>query len=252
MSRNAFILAQVLITLGIIGVVAAMTMPTLITKYQKKQTVTQLKKAYSELTQAFTMAQKDLGMIEDWDFSSLESQSQKTKYFFDNVLAPNLKIARSCIPSSTDCWSNKTYTLKETAYTSISVGADKTIAFVTNSGYNIFFWVHATGDGGRMFIDVNGKKKPNMLGKDVFSFQFWIASDCSMLKYCGLYPSGLYSNQDNVRITNSRTTLIAGADTDANGNSVSGCSSTSNRYPGLTCAALIMADGWEIKDDYPW
>ena len=41
--KSAFTLADVLILLGIIGVVAAMTMPTLLAKYQEKQTVTKLK-----------------------------------------------------------------------------------------------------------------------------------------------------------------------------------------------------------------
>ena len=42
-SKKAFTLAEVLITLGIIGVVVAMTMPTLINNYQKKLAVTRLK-----------------------------------------------------------------------------------------------------------------------------------------------------------------------------------------------------------------
>ena len=42
-ARLAFTLAEVLVTLGIIGIIAALTMPALITKYQKKQTVAQLK-----------------------------------------------------------------------------------------------------------------------------------------------------------------------------------------------------------------
>ena len=46
---KAFTLAEVLITLGIIGIVAAMTLPILIGKYQKMQTATQLKKAYKRL-----------------------------------------------------------------------------------------------------------------------------------------------------------------------------------------------------------
>ena len=45
-----FTLAEVLITLGIIGVVAAMTMPTLMTNYQKKSTATQLKKTYATIS----------------------------------------------------------------------------------------------------------------------------------------------------------------------------------------------------------
>ena len=47
--RVAFTLAEVLITLGIIGIVAAMTIPTLIVNYQKKQTVSKLKQTIPQL-----------------------------------------------------------------------------------------------------------------------------------------------------------------------------------------------------------
>jgi prepilin-type N-terminal cleavage/methylation domain-containing protein len=49
-THNAFTLAEVLITSGIIGVVAALTMPSLIANYQGRGTVTKLKKAYSTFT----------------------------------------------------------------------------------------------------------------------------------------------------------------------------------------------------------
>ncbi|MBP7212243.1 prepilin-type N-terminal cleavage/methylation domain-containing protein, partial [bacterium] len=50
-SKTAFTLAEVLITLGIIGIVAALTIPTLMNKSQKQQTVTALKKSYSTFSQ---------------------------------------------------------------------------------------------------------------------------------------------------------------------------------------------------------
>ena len=59
--KAGFTLAEVLITLGIIGIVAAMTIPGLIAKHQKIVTATQLKKAYTTLAQALTIAQKDYG-----------------------------------------------------------------------------------------------------------------------------------------------------------------------------------------------
>ena len=46
--KKGFTLAEVLITLGVIGVVAAMTIPTMITNYEKKQTAIEVKKAYTE------------------------------------------------------------------------------------------------------------------------------------------------------------------------------------------------------------
>ena len=51
--KKAFTLAEVLITLGVIGVVAAMTMPSLVANYQKKVWVNQLKKTVSVMNQAF-------------------------------------------------------------------------------------------------------------------------------------------------------------------------------------------------------
>lgn len=63
----AFTLAEVLITLGIIGVVAAMTMPTLIANHQKKETVTKLKAFNSIMGQAFQMAKAENGDWDTWD-----------------------------------------------------------------------------------------------------------------------------------------------------------------------------------------
>ena len=59
--RFGFTLAEVLITLGIIGVVAAMTMPILYTNIQKKTTVAKLQKAYSEIANAAKLAEDTSG-----------------------------------------------------------------------------------------------------------------------------------------------------------------------------------------------
>lgn len=60
--KKAFTLAEVLITLGIIGVVAAITIPGLITKYQKLATVVKLKKVYSQLNQVMLSINDDPGL----------------------------------------------------------------------------------------------------------------------------------------------------------------------------------------------
>ena len=83
---NGFTLAEVLITLGVIGVVSALTMPALIKKYQQHVTVTQLKKAYTELNQAVKFAEAEYGDMEnwDWDLSSID--------FFNKYLSHYIKI----------------------------------------------------------------------------------------------------------------------------------------------------------------
>ncbi len=63
--RKAFTLAEVLITLGIIGVVAAMTLPSLTTKIQDRELVTRAKKTVSNIQNAALLAQKDLGVVGD-------------------------------------------------------------------------------------------------------------------------------------------------------------------------------------------
>ena len=54
--KNGFTLAEVLITLGVIGIVAALTMPSLIANYQKQVTISKLKKIYSILGQQILLA----------------------------------------------------------------------------------------------------------------------------------------------------------------------------------------------------
>ena len=70
--KNAFTLAEVLITLGIIGVVAAMTIPTLISNTNGAQFKTAYKKALSTMNQAVLMNVA----LEDTDFSTLKDGSQ--------------------------------------------------------------------------------------------------------------------------------------------------------------------------------
>lgn len=87
---NAFTLAEVLITLGIIGIVCALTIPTLVTKFKRQTAEAKLKKFYSIMNQAVGMAVAEYGEIEiedkdkvDYDNSEYISNWMKqyiTKY----------------------------------------------------------------------------------------------------------------------------------------------------------------------------
>ena len=74
MKNKAFTLAEVLITLGVIGVVAAMTLPTLINNIQGEQYRSKFKKDISLLNQAITMNKAKY----DWDFAGLEVSCDST------------------------------------------------------------------------------------------------------------------------------------------------------------------------------
>lgn len=81
---KAFTLAEVLITLGIIGIVAAMTMPVLIQKNRANVVETRLQKFYSIINQSITLAELDYGNKADW-------VSADTQDFFDKYLKNYLK-----------------------------------------------------------------------------------------------------------------------------------------------------------------
>ena len=77
-------MAEILITLGIIGIVAAMTMPVLIQNHQKTVTVTSLKKFYSILSQTYSASAADNGLMREWDTSLFENGNKElSKKLFD-------------------------------------------------------------------------------------------------------------------------------------------------------------------------
>jgi prepilin-type N-terminal cleavage/methylation domain-containing protein len=233
---KAFTLAEVLITLAIIGVVAALTIPTVVQNYQKTQVVTQLKKTFSALSNTTNLAIADYGPITGWEtgegFSSANSIAFANKY-----LIPYLKVAKNCEAKITDdCAFNYTYLSKTTTS---SFGSYYTRFYLTDGtliAVESFTSESENGGTNRLayvFIDVNGQKKPNIFGKDIFRFTYWIN-----------YPLNTTSNGTFKAYGQgwTRNSII-------NTEQSYGCRKDKT---GELCAALIMTDGWQIKDDYPW
>ena len=112
----------------------------------------------------------------------------------------------------------------------------------TNNTYNIIlsngtllgFWPR--GNVVEVYVDTNGKHKPNMSGKDQFAFII-VKSAISNI-FGNISKEGIYFYGQ-------------GYDRNALKNSGYPCSKTGT-LTGVYCGALIMLDGWEIKDDYPW
>ena len=176
--RVAFTLAEVLITLGIIGVVAAMTLPTLIQNNQKKQFQVGLQKGYSELLQALDAYKNDNGVP-----LTLKDCYGQTPGIFKNLIKPYLKVLVDCgnsqaVSNYDKCVQNgyysqdkkytyKTYSGKKAAESYFDDGQ-----LILTDGAILLFEnpFHST----RVFvsIDVNGfKKGPNQWGVDLFTFQ---------------------------------------------------------------------------------
>ena len=142
--KNAFTLAEVLITLGVIGVIAAMTLPSVIKHYQQQATVNQLKKAYSEFSQALHKAEVDNGLMETWNFANLTTPLEKATYFGENYLFPYIKTVEKCVPSSNKCWTDKITNVSGNVLgesSDLSNTKQTRVSFVTASGYSGFYWL---------------------------------------------------------------------------------------------------------------
>ena len=83
-NQKGFTLAEVLITLGIIGTVTALTLPALIQNHKKSETTARLKKFYSIMSQAVLMSENDNGSIEDWEKAEMDSKDEETGQYSDN------------------------------------------------------------------------------------------------------------------------------------------------------------------------
>ena len=86
--RYAFTLAEILVTLGIIGVVAAMTMPALIANHRKNVVETRLKHFYSTINQAITLSEVEHGDKNSW-------QPKDTEDFWNNYIRPYIKYLKA-------------------------------------------------------------------------------------------------------------------------------------------------------------
>ena len=167
LKRAAFTLAEVLITLGIIGVVAAMTMPSLIQNYQEKATVTKLKKFYSLVSQAYVSILNDEGGSDTLQAGDdLEMMEKFGKY---------LKYQKTC-GRNKGCFPNVTYkSVTGNGYNKWEDDTTYRSRAILTDGTLIMFNLNALGNNSdnfyaQIYVDINGFKGPNQLGRDFFYF----------------------------------------------------------------------------------
>lgn len=169
LKKAAFTLAEVLITLGIIGVVAAMTMPSLIQNYQEKATVTKLKKCYSLVSQAYVSILNDEGGSDTLQAGDdLEMMEKFGKY---------LKYQKTC-GRNKGCFPNVTYkSVTGNGYNKWEDDTTDRSRAILTDGTLIMFNKSAMWRGNegnylyaQIYVDINGFKGPNQLGRDFFYF----------------------------------------------------------------------------------
>ena len=211
--KKGFTLAEVLVTLGIIGVVSAMTVPTLMQNYQRKSYVTQLHKVYNELSQALLQYQTDRNAINIKEAGLISGTA------IDAFMRNYFKIVLYC-QELEPCFATKTeYKKLNGEYVDFSSsfsyvlasGAAIRPAYLNNGNINIV-------------LDVNGRQGPNVWGRDIF--------------YMFLYPNGVIDDyyRDDIQgpLTNEqRETAFS-----------NNCNSSNDSTIG--CFGKILNDNWEM------
>lgn len=241
-NKNAFTLAEILITLGIIGIVAALTMTVLIGNYQKEVTVNSLKKMYSTLNQAAEMYQAEHEITYEEFDTSLDGKSFMSKYF-----KPYLHVIKECNNFS-ECYDDNPLTIdRKTKYRNIYY-----IAVLSDGSY---LGITSVPSGKLFYFDINGAKGPNYSGRDIFGFYLINKSTIGENEGCapvlknlesGLYPGGYAGCYVPFTKYSREELLSTTVDRSCNHNAPA----VSDSYD--ACAAVIMMDGWKIAKDYPW
>ena len=168
-SKVAFTLAEVLITLGIIGVVAALTMPALIENHRKQVTISKLKKVYSTISQAYMLAKNDNGDIENWKLRNYEdSQNDDEDVLY--YLLPYLKVQKFCGKNEQGCFPDVVY--KSLGSFGLNINFDRNRWYsnaILEDGTSIAS-ITFSGNNAVIRVDINGSNPPNVLGIDLFGF----------------------------------------------------------------------------------
>ncbi len=170
--KKGFTLSEVLITLGIVGVIAALTIPTILKEYRNKIYVSQLKRAYSQISEAAQSIINDENAEGYYVTSAGVTQ--------DNAgttckTGPCYLLRNYFKSANVNCYAAGATSCKAASYKSLNgavaitqIHADFCIQTV--NGATICMVHNPASRVSSGFIDVNGPSEPNLMGRDVFSF----------------------------------------------------------------------------------
>ena len=236
--RQGFTLAEVLITLGIIGVIAAMVLPTLIQKYQKLVVETQLKVAYSLITNAFKFAEAENGIgfdflpnswKDDEELADVNGYSYEfSEAAFESYLRKYFKVIRSY--SKSDSVSKFKYN------NNIGISGHPKCYLLANGMGLCFIASGNINSTAYFYIFLKPDNKNKIAGKDVFNFTV-------RKKGRGTYYG--YQMMSDVYNESRRQEYLEG------------CANKTSTHPvdiydaPFICTMLIWNNNLKIPDDYP-
>lgn len=192
-SKPAFTLAEVLITIAVIGVVAAITLPSIIQKYKEKVLLHQFEQAVSIYSQGFMRMANDADGLQNlkggpWNDMRTVSGDLFKKYFQLNKVCTGFNKYQQCIPWTYYYTDKKSVFNPETRNGIMCSGYTFAAGELRNG--NTFCLGYTGGDFWNLAIDVNGTKGPNAIGHDYFLLRLFYNGKLESVpaneyRYCG-------------------------------------------------------------------
>lgn len=254
MRKKGFTVAEVLITLAIIGVVAALTIPTLVSSNKNKVSAKTLSVAIADFENGTAAAMmKDsagsLSETEAWKGSFSSSTSSSTLLEKASMIGQSLKVSFDEDKKNPSKFyeGGKISTIENSSLL-YHIDFSSAVPFATKKGYVYFIKkenptikfeteAEAIAEGtalmatvGKVFIDTNGKAKPNKFAYDIFAFI--LGDDGKLYPYGGADVAVI--EQDDKELTWD------------NNSSRYACTDTSKKNSGFGCTARVIDKGFEI------
>ena len=226
----AFTLAEVLITLGIVGVVAALILPGVIQGFRKREVETHLAHSFAVVSQALKRAEADYGDSTGFmrDYAGSNDVEGVAEYFTNTYLMPYLHGA----------------ILREVGgYGLLKLGYNDrnydwptgNLAILMPDGSILFINVNIGRQGIPSIVigvDINGPMQPNISGRDYFQMFFSLYNG-ELFMGGEKFVTG-YGLDYNVILTDEEILSRCGGDPKH-----------------LECGAVIRRNNWKIPDNYP-
>ena len=236
--KFGFTLAEVLITLGIIGVVAALVIPSFVSNYRKHVIAAQLEKTYADLEKWIKASEVDNGPFESWDYS-IPSKDFVQKYF-----APYMELISCSSAKGGICFTGEYGNMWKKSNGEIETGGAwyaYTPRYIMSDGryfalYNKYYYAGVGSYGSdwkyvNFIIDVDGPRGESILGKDVYAFTLFNYKK-GQIDHKGLKIGTIYTGNGDYRENNEKIQ--------------STCVNS-----GYSCGLLIQRNGWKVPSNYP-
>ncbi len=232
---QAITMAEVLITLGIIGIIAALTIPNLMGVYRKRVVGTKLQKAYAELSQLLLLSEVENENAYYWSWPSGHMTNQQNsvagKEFIKKYFEPYLNKVMI-----EDGYKGKIYTADGQFHYS-SEYMKYNIGYYLPSGVLVYFFPSDESAPAVNVLIPSGNSKL-IFGKNVFVFNFQKDKDKKRV----VVSARSYANWTCGYLEENRDYFLQSCIREQDSSGISS---------GNWCTFMIYCNNWKIPDDYP-